>query len=229
MKNLLLLHGALASKTQFNDLVPYLTPHNKIHSINFSGHGGIPLPLTGYSFETFANDILTYLEQNKLEKINLFGYSMGGYAALFFAKKYPEKVEAIFTLNTKFNWDVLSTAKETSLLNAEKLLEKVPNYANYLMVQHGINMWKQLLQQTEQMMTGLTKDVLLNDEDFKQLNCPVLIGASDKDITATLEENYRIYKLLQKANFLVFPNTSHPFEKINLSVLSTHINTFFSL
>jgi pimeloyl-ACP methyl ester carboxylesterase len=106
-------------------------------------------------------------------------------------------------------------------------LEKVPNYANYLMIQHGMNIWKQVLQQTETMMNDLTKHVVLVDEDFKQIKCPIIIGVSDKDTTATLDENLKIYKLLPNAGFFVLPNTPHPFDKINLTILSTQMQLFF--
>jgi pimeloyl-ACP methyl ester carboxylesterase len=225
MKPLLLLHGALASKSQFDALTPLL-PDFDVHTLNFSGHGGNPIPLTGYSFDTFADDILRYIDSKKIDRIALFGYSMGGYAALYFAKKYPNRVERIFTLNTKFNWDPLTTAKETAMLNAEKMLEKVPNYANMLMIQHGMNIWKQVLKQTEDMMNNLTKHVVLIDEDYKQITCPVIIGACDKDTTATLAENLHIYQLLPNAGFFVLPNTAHPFEKVNLTILSTQIKLF---
>lgn len=227
MKPILLLHGALATKSQFDPLLPLLSGFD-VHSMNFSGHGGNPIPLTGYTFDTFAEDILQYINKHKIERIGLFGYSMGGYAALYFAKKYPNRVDGIFTLNTKFNWDPLSTAKETALLNAEKMLEKVPNYANMLMIQHGMNIWKQVLQQTETMMNNLAKHVVLVDDDYKEIKCPVIIGACDKDKTATLAENLHIYHLLPNAGLFVFPNTAHPFEKINLSMLSTQIQLFFN-
>lgn len=226
MKPILLLHGALATKSQFDALTPLLSGL-QVHTMNFSGHGGNPIPLTGYTFDTFADDILHYIDKHHIDKIGLFGYSMGGYAALYFAKKYPTRVERIFTLNTKFNWDPLTTAKETALLNAEKMLEKVPNYAQYLMIQHGMNIWKQVLQQTESMMNNLAQHVVLVEDDYKQIECPVIIGACDKDTTATLSENLHIYQLLPHAGFFVLPNTPHPFDKVNLTILSTQIQLFF--
>src|SRR6478735_3181840 len=110
MTQLLLLHGALGSKAQFDSIQPVLQEQGfKTDAINFSGHGGFAIPMQGYNFTVFANDILQYADANKIEKLNLFGYSMGGYAALYFAKLHPERVNRIATLNVKFNWDPLST------------------------------------------------------------------------------------------------------------------------
>lgn len=228
MHDLLLLHGALGSRSQFDAFAPLLKDTFNVHALNFSGHGGNPMPVSGYTFDTFAEDVLKYIDQQKIARISIFGYSMGGYAALYFAKKYPERVEKIMTLNTKFNWDPLATAKETAMLNAEKMLEKVPAFANNLMLQHGMNIWKQVLQNTETMMNNLASHVTLTDDDLKSINCPVVIGVSDRDTTATLEENLEVYRKLPKSHLMVFPNTPHPFEKVDHEALASHCKSFFN-
>src|SRR5687768_11706113 len=111
MNPILFLHGALASKNQFDEIRKSLGDL-ETHAVNFPGHGGELVPSTGLTFPAFAEAILRYLDQEKLEKINLFGFSMGGYAALYFASKHPQRVNRIFTVNVKFRWDPASTAKE---------------------------------------------------------------------------------------------------------------------
>jgi pimeloyl-ACP methyl ester carboxylesterase len=228
MTNLLLLHGALGSKSQFDPFVPLLKTHFDVHAINFSGHGGNPMPLTGYTFDTFTDDILQYINKHNIEKVNIFGYSMGGYAALCFAHKHPGRIGKIMTLNTKFNWDPLSTAKETAMLNAEKMLEKVPAFANNLMVQHGLNIWKQVLQNTEQMMNSLAQQVALGTDDLKGIKCPVVIGVGDRDNTASIDENLAVCKQLPAAHFMVLPNTPHPFDKVDHTILALQCKNFFT-
>lgn len=227
MKQLLLLHGALASKNQFDPILPLLKDQFHADAINFSGHGGFSIPAHGYTFKQFAADILKYADEKKIEKLNLFGYSMGGYAALFFARQYPDRVNKIFTLNVKFNWDPTSTAKETALLDADKMITKVPGYANQLMMQHGMNMWKQVLQQTSDMMTTLSKELVLTDEDFKALNIPVLLAIGDRDNTSSIEETLHVYRKLQQAQMWVLPGTPHPLDRINAGDLVKAIHSFF--
>ena len=228
MTQLLLLHGALATKNQFDTFIPLLKNEFESDAINFTGHGGLNIPTQGYTFTAFANDILSFADKHRIEKINLFGYSMGGYAALYFAKLYPTRVNKIFTLNTKFNWDPLSTAKETAMLDAEKMVTKVPGYANQLMMQHGLNLWKQVINQTSEMMQQLSKEVLLVDEDFKNISVEVLLGVGDKDTTASIEETYEVYKKIPKSQLMVLPNTPHPFDKINHEILRLELVRFFT-
>lgn len=227
MKQLLLLHGALASKSQFDSLLPLLKDQFHAEAINFSGHGGFSIPTHGYTFKQFADDILRYADANKVEKLNMFGFSMGGYAALYFARQHPDRVNKIFTLNVKFNWDPTSTAKETAMLDAEKMITKVPGYANQLMMQHGMNMWKQVLQQTSDMMTTLSKELVLTDEDFAALNLPVLLAIGDRDTTSSIEETLLVYRKLKQAQLWVLPGTPHPFDKINAPDLVNALHLFF--
>lgn len=227
MKPLLLLHGALATKMQFDTVLPLLKDDFNAESINFSGHGGFSIPVNGYNFNQFAKDILHYADAHKIDRLNIFGFSMGGYAALYFAKLHPDRVEKIFTMNVKFNWDPLSTAKETSMLDAEKMVVKVPGYANQLMMQHGLNLWKQVIDQTSQMMNQLSKELILLDEDLEKIKVPVLLAIGDKDYTSSIEETLHVYRKLANAQLWVLPDTSHPFEKIDKQIIADAIKRFF--
>src|SRR5687767_6066719 len=103
MQKLLLLHGAIGSKEQLQPLAGLLKNEYEIHTLNFSGHGGTPLP-EQFSIELFARDVVDYLDAKKLENINIFGYSMGGYVGLYLARYFPMRIGKVFTFATKFDW-----------------------------------------------------------------------------------------------------------------------------
>jgi pimeloyl-ACP methyl ester carboxylesterase len=180
----------------------------------------------GFGFDSFTDDILQYLDEHHIETINLFGYSMGGYAALLFASKYPNRVEKIFTLNVKFRWDLESTVKETNFLNPDKMLEKVPGFANNLILQHGMNLWKNMLHQTSQMMLDMSETNLLTDEKIKLITHPSLLAVGELDTTSSLEETIAMKNKLKDASLLVIPATPHAFEKISIERLVFEINSF---
>lgn len=228
MQDIILLHGALGSQQQFTEFIPLLNNQYTIHALNFSGHGGTTFHTDGYNFDVFADDILAYMNAHNLPQVSFFGFSMGGYAALYFASKYPERVKQIMTLNTKFNWNPESSQKETALLNAEKIKEKVPQYAQALMHEHGENNWENVLLQTKYMMLALGDKPVLDDNTLHKIQCNVLIGVGDRDNTATIIENIEVYKTLANAQLLVLPNTPHPFNKINHHILVQHFKQFFT-
>jgi pimeloyl-ACP methyl ester carboxylesterase len=227
MLNILFLHGALGSSAQFNDIKEKLGNNYNVHTLNFSGHGGNFMPLNGLTFEVFVNDILIYLNANKIEKINLFGYSMGGYAALMFAIKYPERVNKVFSCSVKLKWDIESATKELEFLNPDKMMDKVPAFANNLMMIHGINVWKNLLKNTSNMMMDLAKGKLLTDEDFLKIKCPILFAIGDRDKTASLNDTLTIYSKVNNSQLLVMPNSPHEFNQLDINVLQHHLTVFF--
>ena len=98
MQHIILLHGALGSKEQVQPLAAALQPELQVHTFNFSGHGGRPFPDTAFSIPLFAEQIAQYMHEKGIAQAYIFGYSMGGYAAMFLAKKHPEKVNKLITL-----------------------------------------------------------------------------------------------------------------------------------
>lgn len=229
MKPLLLLHGALGTAHQLQSLATLLSTERDVHTLTFSGHGDSAAPTSGgYSFETFAKDILDCMAANQLAQVDIFGYSMGGYAALYLALKYPEKVGKIATLGTKVVWTAEGSAQEVKMLNADKLEEKVPAYADKLKALHGETDWRNMLAATAQMMLDLGNSPLLKEEDYKAIQHEVLLCIGDKDQTAGLEDTVATYRLVPKAQLWVLPNTPHPLEKVDMSVLSTSLKRFFA-
>src|SRR5690349_16612331 len=101
-RRLLLLHGALGAATQFNALQQQLEDTFDVSALNFPGHGGTGMPKEKFSFPLFASPVLNHIDE---VPVNIFGYSMGGYAALWIARYFPGRLNKIFTLGTKLDWN----------------------------------------------------------------------------------------------------------------------------
>ncbi len=226
MQHLLFLHGAIGAADQLQPIADQLKIKFHTHLFNFSGHGGKP-QTEPFSIPTFAAEVLNYLEEHKITKINIFGYSMGGYVALYLAKHHPEKINTIFTLATKFLWTPAIAQQEIKMLNAEKIQEKIPAFAAALQQRHATNDWKIVLQQTADLMIQLGNQPLLTNSDYEQLTQRILIGIGDKDTMVTLEETIAVFRKLKQANFIVLPNTLHPIEKVSVERVVREIEEFF--
>jgi len=135
-KSILLLHGAIGSKNQLTPLLPFLNKEFDIHTLNFPGHGGDEISDEPFSISYFAGEVLKYFDQKNISSLYIFGYSMGGYVALYLAAHFPERVKKVFTLATKFDWTPQVAEKEMALLNHEKISQKVPAFASFLEQTH---------------------------------------------------------------------------------------------
>ena len=222
-----MLHGAIGSSVQLEPLAEKLKTNFGIYLLNFTGHGGKPIPEDPFSIEMFADDVTYFVKKNKLEGINVFGYSMGGYVALYIARHYPELINKIFTTATKFIWSEETSLKESAMLDAEKIQEKLPEFAGQLSARHSPEDWRMVLKKTAEMMINLGKNRTLKDEDFELIENEVLVSAGDRDNMVSIEETLKIYRKLENGRLLILPGTKHPVEKVDLDRLSAEIRMFF--
>lgn len=211
----LLLHGALGAKEQLAGLRDLLTARGrKVHVMNFSGHGGEPFSHSGFGIEVFAEDVRNFLNANDLPRVDIFGYSMGGYVALWFVHENPQRVGSIVTLGTKFDWDEASAAKEIAKLNPAKIIEKVPAFVRLLEHRHAPNDWKQLLNRTSDMMRRLGAQPLLTEDVLKEIQVPVEVVLGDLDDMADRSFSEKMASVLPNGQFRLLENTVHAIEKL---------------
>jgi pimeloyl-ACP methyl ester carboxylesterase len=227
MNELLLLHGALGSKDQFAGLETALSGSFKTHALNFSGHGRRPSHQHAFTIQNIAHEVLDWMNEHYDSKIDLFGYSMGGYVALWLARFYPERVGKIFTLGTKLKWSEEEAQKETKMLNAEKIIEKVPAFAQALENLHGEHEWKSVMSKTAGLMHDLASNHL-TEQDFIKIETPVLLGLGANDNMVTYEETDYVHRLIKNSAFKVFDNVPHPIEKVPVVLLQQEITRFFT-
>lgn len=223
---LLLLHGALGAAAEFDSLLPLLNTDD-VYTLDFEGHGTQSLPERPLRIEHFASNVITVMKGNDLERVDIFGCSMGGYVALYVASEYPLRVGKIMTLATKFRWTPETAAQETRLLDADKIQEKVPQYAAALNQLHG-DKWRDVLAATAEMMQHLGEAPPLTDERLQTIKNSVRISLGDRDKMVTLDETVHVYRQLSNAEFQVFPSTPHPINQVEMSMLAEAINAYFS-
>lgn len=227
MKDLLLLHGAIGSSVQLEPLANLIKDSFKITLLNFSGHGGKSIPEDPFSIEMFADETVNLIDKGRLKDVNIFGYSMGGYVALYIARFFPGRINKIFTTATKFDWNEETSLKESKLLNVDKILEKIPSFAEQLKQRHSEKNWKVVLEKTAQMMINMGKKNPLTEKDLNEIDNEVLVSVGDRDNMVSIEETVNTYRNLKNGKLLILPGTPHPIEKISTERLSYEILNFF--
>jgi esterase/lipase len=225
-QNLLLLHGAIGSKEQLNELADILQDKYIVHTISFSAHGGNNMSDVPFSIELFAKEVLEYMERKHIAQTTVFGYSMGGYVALYLAKNYPQKINKVITLATKFHWDEEIAAKEIKMLDADLIQKKLPAFAQQLQERHAPQDWKIILEKTKEMMVGLGKKSPLTINDYADVQAPCLLLLGDRDRMISMEETMSVYKQFPNAQFGMLPDTPHPIEQVDVKALSFFITRF---
>ncbi len=213
---ILLLHSALGAEAQLFPLKTELEKQgHEVFTLNFSGHGGTAFSNNGFDIEVFADDVDRFINEHALSDIHIFGYSMGGYVAIWYALHHPNKISKITTLGTKFDWSPESAAQEVKKVNPEKIEEKIPAFARILEKRHAPNDWKELLNKTATMMKGLGDQPLVHEDNLPNIYCPVTIGLGELDDMADKTYSEKVSSILPKGKFVFLLNTPHPIEKIS--------------
>lgn len=226
MKTLILLHGAIGAKDQLQPLATQLGELYRVYTFSFSGHGGESLADEPISIDLFSRELKAFIDDHQLTDVSVFGYSMGGYVALYFSLRFPGIINKIVTLATKFEWSEAIAAKEVQMLDPEKIAIKLPAFAETLEKRHAPNSWKQLLLNTAGMMMEMGQNNPIKLTDFQAINIPVMLMLGDRDKMVSLDETVSVYKSIPKAHMAVLPNTQHPIEQVDIKLLSQLIITF---
>jgi 2-succinyl-6-hydroxy-2,4-cyclohexadiene-1-carboxylate synthase len=94
---LLLLHGFTGDSSTWTPFCPVWGKHSELIIPDIIGHGKTDSPeeINRYTIEAAVEDIITLLDQLKIDQIDLLGYSMGGRLALTISILYPQRVRKL--------------------------------------------------------------------------------------------------------------------------------------
>ena len=101
-----LLHGAFMTITNnWTGWIDELSKTRKVIAIEMQGHGRTADTARDITDENLADDVAALLEQLKIPRADLIGYSMGGAVAMQCAIRHPDKVRKVVIISSYFRRD----------------------------------------------------------------------------------------------------------------------------
>lgn len=91
---LLIIHGLFGSSDNWGTLAKKFALNNTVYLIDLRNHGRSPHSSL-MNYELMADDLEELIINEKIIDPIILGHSMGGKAALEFAKKYPENIQKL--------------------------------------------------------------------------------------------------------------------------------------
>ena len=228
MTDLVLLHGALGDATQLAPLATRLGDGRRVVVIELEGHGATPLRDRPLRIESFADDVIARLDRQGIARADVFGYSMGGYVALYLAATSSARIARVATLATKLAWTPEVAVRESAMLDPVVIRTKVPRFAAALEARHTGAGWEALLARTAELLHELGARPRVTDELLASVTQPVRISVGDRDATVTLEECVAAMRRMPSGELEVHPRTPHPFEKVSIDRLARSLEEFFA-
>jgi pimeloyl-ACP methyl ester carboxylesterase len=98
---LLLLHGFPFHGAQWDAQVADLAEHHRLLVPDLRGAGRTPRGDGAVSIEFHVDDVIELLDDRGIQRVHLGGLSMGGYVALRFVDRHPDRVERLLLFDTR--------------------------------------------------------------------------------------------------------------------------------
>lgn len=214
--NILVVHGALGSALQMEPIARALDSLGTVQTVELPGHGSTPLAEgDDFSIETFARVLQSRAAGCAAPPV-VFGYSMGGYAALALEAQHPGSLAGIVTLGTKFAWTPALALRECGRLDAKIIAEKIPKFATILAERHaGAGGWETMLQRTSALLTHLGGHPLLTQESLPRVQATVCIAVGEKDDTVRVDEAREYAAFIPRATSFMLADAPHPIERVS--------------
>ena len=131
---LVLLHGYPFDHTLWFSTIASLGRRARVLAPDLPGFGRTPLPYKKTpSIELMADFVAEFLDQSDKKEVILAGMSMGGYVALAFANKYPQRLKGLGLISTKPGADTAEAKKGRKEI-VQKIKSEGPQIAAQLIM-----------------------------------------------------------------------------------------------
>ena len=174
--------------------------------------------------ESFAEQLHALLDHHHLQRVVLCGLSMGGYVALAFAERWPDRVEALILCNTRSTADT-EEAKAGREATAHDAVEKGSAVIARAMVQKVLGpatrrdhpdrvaqVENMIARQDPQAIAAASRGMVLRPDRthvLAALTVPVLIITGDADALMPLPTSQAMADAAHGAQLVVLSNAGH--------------------
>ena len=189
-------------------------------SYDILGHGKSSLKKQNISFDDFSDQLIELINELKIEKIHLIGFSIGSLIARNFATKYNDRLQSLILLGSiykrseqqqKIVNDRFNQAKKELRLSRQALkrwftdeyLENNPDTYEKISSILSSNNMVNFLKVYELFVRHK------NDEDFKKIQTKTLIMTGEHDIGSTIEMSQQLNNIIKNSELKIIKDGKH--------------------
>ena len=189
-------------------------------SYDILGHGKTRLEKKEISFDDFSDQLIKLIDELKIEKIHLVGFSIGSLIARNFATKFNNRLQSLILLgsiykrseeqqrivNERFN----QAKKELKLSKqaltrwfTDEYLENNPNTYEKIVSILSANNMENFLKVYKLFV------VHKNDENFEKIKAKTLIMTGEFDVGSTVKMSEELNKIIKDSRMKIINNGKH--------------------
>ena len=189
-------------------------------SYDILGHGKSSLKKQNINFDDFSEQLIELINELKIEKIHLVGFSIGSLIARNFATRYSERLQSLILLGSIYkrseqqqktvNERFEQAKKELKLSSqalkrwfTDKYLENNPDTYKKISSILSANNMINFLKVYELFVRHK------NDEDFEKIYCKTLVMTGENDIGSTIEMSQKLNNLIKNSELKIIKDGKH--------------------
>ena len=220
---LVLIHGFPLDHTSWDEVAPILENKFDVILPDLRGFGQSTTIESPYSMADMADDIARLLDDLGIDKVAIAGHSMGGYVALAFLKKYPQRVIGLGLISSQAVADTperkdgrYKTASDVAEKGVSVVVEAMtPKLSADIRVQKYVR--TVIGNQSKPAVIGALKAMAEREEMLPYLSAlqnnhldfPVTLIHGDADVLIPLDRSKEIRSVLPSAKLFELSGAGH--------------------
>jgi pimeloyl-ACP methyl ester carboxylesterase len=230
-----LLHGAFMTITNnWTDWIGELSKTRKVIAVEMQGHGRTADIDRDITNENLADDVAALLEQLKIPRADLIGYSMGGAVAMQCAIRHPDKVRKVVVISSMFRRDGMVEEARDAIPNlTADAFKDTPIEAEYKKLSPTPDDFPKFV---KRMIATASKGHDFDADKLKATTAPMFFIHGDAD-GVRLEHVAEMFRLKggevhgdmkprSASRLAILPNTTHVTLMQRMAVIVPMVNDF---
>jgi pimeloyl-ACP methyl ester carboxylesterase len=233
----LLIHAFPLNSRMWESEIAALSGRFRVIAPDVRGFGDSQPP-SAWTMEDMADDLNEFLDKLGVQDASIVGVSMGGYIALTFWSKYPNRVRQLVHSNSRARADndtekaarnemIAALEQSGSAILPDRMLPRLLQPNPIPEVARNV---RNMIQQANGAAAAYAVMAMRDRMDFSTLlhrvACPMMVIAGENDVIIRVEEARAIADAVSGGVFVKIPNSGHLSNLENPEAYISALSTF---
>lgn len=212
----IMLHGTSDSSFSFSRVLPLMPAHLRVVAVDQRGHGDSDRPVSGYSMDAFASDLLALMDALRIDRATIVGHSMGTFIARRAAERAPQRITRLVLTGTAK--DARNSVIRDLLTATESLSDPVDEefirefQASTICRPVPEAFFEQVVAESRKVPATVWQQSVRGMWEYEpqwSLTCPVLVLGGDRDAVFSQEEQAAVVTATKNSRLHIQPGVGH--------------------
>jgi pimeloyl-ACP methyl ester carboxylesterase len=197
----ILLHGGLANANYWGKQVAALELHYRVIVMDSRGHGRSARDARPFGYDLMASDVVGLMDQLKIPKAAIVGWSDGAIVGLVIAIHHPERLTGVFAFAANSNPSGVKDVNKSPVFTAF-IMRASKEYA-------ALSPTPKEYQSFLAQITKMWDTQPYFDAELGHIRVPIVIADADHDEAIKRENTLFMADHIPNAELLLLPGVSH--------------------